>query len=363
MSKKGTIVFTGGGTAGHVLPNFALMERFLKDEWLVCYIGSKDGIEKELVEKSFHERVKYFGVTCDKLRRYLTWKHLSMPFKLGYGFFETFGVLKRLKPDIIFSKGGFVSVSVILASHLLRKKTIVHESDYSVGLANKLAFPFTDLIAVSFEKSLYDRRYQKKIIQVGPLIRPSFLDLQKPTDMNIDFVDKSKKTLLILGGSLGAKNINDTIYSNIDELTKKFNIIHVCGSRNLPEFLPEKYKDSYYVFEYLHDGISYLMSISDLIISRAGVNTIWEILLMKKPSILIPLSAKKSRGDQIENAKYFEKFGVTEVIQDDGLNFDILIEKIDLIFKDYKLYCDQISGMNIELGDKKLYKEIMELVG
>ncbi len=356
--KNKSIVFTGGGTAGHVLPNFPLIDRFLSEGWTVSYVGSKDGIEKELIEKNFPQ-IKYYGVTCDKLRRYMTWRHFAMPFKLTYGFFETFFLLKKINPDVIFSKGGFVSVPVVLCGKLLKKKIIVHESDYSVGLANKISFPFVDLIAVSFDVSLYDSKYHKKMIQVGPLIRKSFLEKKNIFDIN--FSDNQKKTLLVMGGSLGAKNINNTIYNNINNLVEQFNVIHICGKNNLPNFDVEKYRGQYYIFEYLNEGISYLMSISDLIVSRAGVNSIWEILLMKKPAILIPLSAKNSRGDQIHNAKYFEKMNVVDVISDDELNFNILNEKIGLVLANSEKYSNAIEKMNLGLGDERLFEEIMKI--
>ena len=359
MTNK-AIVFTGGGTAGHVLPNFPLIERFLIDGWKVYYIGSKEGIEKQIIEENFKNRVEYFGITCDKLRRYATYKHLLMPFKLIYGFYEALFLLMKLKPSIIFSKGGFVSVPVVFSSWILRKKIVVHESDYSIGLANKLMFPMASLIAVSFDISLYEEKYHRKMIQVGPLIRSSFIE--KANILDINFSDKKKKTLLIIGGSLGAKQINEIIYRNIDELIEEFNVLHVCGKRNLPTFSLAKYKNSYRIFEFLHEGMSDLMRASDLIISRAGVNSIWEILLMKKPSILIPLSAKKSRGDQIDNARYFNGLRVAEIICDDNLNFHVLKKKVYEMLENYQLYCEQIEKNNFKLGDEELYKKIIHLI-
>jgi UDP-N-acetylglucosamine--N-acetylmuramyl-(pentapeptide) pyrophosphoryl-undecaprenol N-acetylglucosamine transferase len=354
-----TIVFTGGGTAGHVLPNFPLIEKFLNDKWKVYYIGSNDGIEKQIIEENFKGKVEYFGITCDKLRRYATYKHFLMPFKLIYGFYEALFLLMKLKPGIIFSKGGFVSVPIVFASYILRKKIVIHESDYSIGLANKMAFPMADLIAVSFDMFLYDKKYHKKMIQIGPLIRSSFLD--RKNIINVDFLNKDKKTLLILGGSLGAKNINEVIYRNIDELLYKFNVLHICGKGNLPNFSSEKYKDSYKVFEFLNEGISNLINSSDLIISRAGINSIWEILLMKKPSILIPLSEKKSRGDQVDNANYFKKLGVVDVIQDDDLNFHIMMRKIEEMLENYNFFSKNIEENNFQLGNDELYKKIIDL--
>ena len=355
-----TIVFTGGGTAGHVLPNFPLIERFLNDGWRVCYVGSKDGIEKKIIEENFAGKVEYFGITCDKLRRYATYKHVLMPFKLVYGFWEAFFLLKKLKPKLIFSKGGFVSVPVVLSAWMLRKKIVVHESDYSVGLANSLVFPMSNLIGVSFDPSLYEKKYRKKMIQIGPLIRSSFFEKSDLSD--IEFENKEKKTLLILGGSLGAKNINEMVYRNIDELKNKFNVFHVCGRGNLPNFSLGKYEDSYRVFEFLNEGIADLMKKSDLIISRAGVNSIWEILLMKKSSILIPLSPKKSRGDQVDNARYFKNLGVTEVIQDDDLNFHILMKKVNEIFENYDSFRQKIEEHNFKIGNDELYEKILSIL-
>jgi UDP-N-acetylglucosamine--N-acetylmuramyl-(pentapeptide) pyrophosphoryl-undecaprenol N-acetylglucosamine transferase len=356
MNKK--IVFTGGGTAGHVLPSFPLIEKFLADGFEVHYIGSKDGIEKELLAKNFPD-VKYHGITCDKLRRYITYKHFFMPFKLSYGFSEALFLLHKLKPAVVFSKGGFVSVPVAILAWILRIPIIVHESDYSVGLANKLVFPFAKLIAVSFSKELYSSKYHRNMIHVGPLIRKSFLSTKCPENINIYFPDKEKKTIMIMGGSLGAKSINSFVYNNLPELTEKFNVIHICGRGNKKYGLENS---SYFAFEYLNEGISYLMSVSDLIVSRAGVNSIWEILLMKKPNILIPLSIKQSRGDQIENAHYFEKLSVSKVINDENLNAESLIHQIEEIFNNYQVYLKSIEQLNLQLGQEVLYEEILKLL-
>lgn len=349
------IVFTGGGTAGHVLPNFPLIERFLEKNWEIHYIGSKDGIEKNLIEKNF-PNIKYYGITCDKLRRYLTYKHLFVPFRLGYGFGEALFLLRKLKPKLVFSKGGFVSVPISMAAWFLRIPIVVHESDYSVGLANKLVFPLAKLIAVSFDKSNYHKLYQHKMIQVGPLIRKSFLNKDCPESMDIYFPNQNKKTILIMGGSLGAKSINLLVYNYLAELTEKYNIIHICGKGNVRKSLQNAH---YFVFEYLDDGIQYLMKISDMIISRAGANSIWEILLSGKPNILLPLSKKQSRGDQIENAYYFEKLGVSRVIEEENFNFEFLMHEIEGIFNKYIIYLKNIEKLDLNLGDETLFENIV----
>ena len=356
---KNLIVFTGGGTAGHVLPNFPLIEKFLSENWEVHYIGSKDGIEKKIIRENF-SNIKYHEITCDKLRRYLTYKHLFVPFKLMYGLCEAISILRKLKPKLIFSKGGFVSVPVSVAAWILRIPIVVHESDYSVGLANKLVFPFAKLIAVSFNKSIYNSKYNHKMVEVGPLIRKSFLDIKKLENIEINFADKNKKTILIMGGSLGAKSINHCIYQNFEALTEKYNIIHICGGNNLSNF--EYKNNSYYVFEYLNQGLSYLISISDLVISRAGINSIWEILMLKKPNILIPLSKAQSRGDQIENAQYFKNLNVCAIINDQNINFNTLNNSIEEIFNNYDVYLKNINNLNLQLGDTKLYDEISKLL-
>jgi UDP-N-acetylglucosamine--N-acetylmuramyl-(pentapeptide) pyrophosphoryl-undecaprenol N-acetylglucosamine transferase len=356
---KNLIVFTGGGTAGHVLPNFPLIEKFLSEKWEVHYIGSKDGIEKKIINENF-ANIQYHEITCDKLRRYLTYKHFFVPFKLMYGLCEAISILRKLKPKLIFSKGGFVSVPVSLAAWILRTPIVIHESDYSIGLANKVVFPFAKLIAVSFNKSIYNPKYNQKMIEVGPLIRKSFLDITKPENLEINFVDKDKKTILIMGGSLGAKNINNCVYQNFQALKEKYNIIHICGGNNLPNF--EYSKNSYYVFEYLNQGLSYLIFISDLIISRAGINSIWEIVMLKKPNILIPLSKAHSRGDQIENGQYFKNLNVSKIIDDQDINFNTLNHAIEEIFNNYDVYLKNINNLNLQLGDTKLYDEISKLL-
>ena len=356
---RNIIVFTGGGTAGHVLPNFPIISRFLENNWEVHYIGSKDGMEKNLIERNF-PNIKYHGITCDKMRRYVTYKHLFVPFKLGYGLLEAFLLLKKLKPRVLFSKGGFVSVPASIASWFLKIPIIAHESDYSVGLANKLIFPLAKLIAVSFEKSHYGKRYQNKMFQVGPLTRKAFFNNECPANINICFPDPNKKTILIMGGSTGAKNINLLVYNYLFELIEKFNIIHICGKGNIRENLQSAH---YFVFEYLDDGLQYLLKISDLIISRAGANSIWEILLTGKPNILLPLSVQQSRGDQIENARYFEKLGVSRVLQEENLTFESLIHEIEEIFNNYEIYLHDIKRLDLTLGDEILYKKILSKIG
>jgi UDP-N-acetylglucosamine--N-acetylmuramyl-(pentapeptide) pyrophosphoryl-undecaprenol N-acetylglucosamine transferase len=358
MNESKTIVFTGGGTAGHVLPNFPLIERFIANNWEIKYVGSKDGIESKIVQENF-PNIEYKGITCDKLRRYVTYKHLFVPFKLSYGLFEAIRFLRKVRPKLIFSKGGFVSVPVCFAGWILGIPIVTHESDYSVGLANRIIFPMSKLIGVSFDKSIYGSGFKKRMIQVGPLIRQSFIDKKKPDNMVIDFADKSKKTLLFMGGSIGAQSINLFIESNLKVLTDRFNIIHIRGKKNS---FALKSSESYKVFDYLNDGLSYLISISDLVVSRAGANSIWETLILKKPMILIPLSKKSSRGDQIENAEYFKKLGVVEVLEDDSLNLETLNALIEEIFNKYNLYLSRIANLDLCLGDEKLYEAIMNLI-
>lgn len=347
------IIFTGGGTAGHVLPNFPLIKKFLQDGWNIGYIGAKNGIEKSLVTSTFPE-IKYFEITCDKLRRYLTYKHIFVPFRLFYGLLETIKILHQFKPKYIFSKGGFVSVPIVIAAKILNIPIIIHESDYSVGLANKIAFPFAKIIAVSFPHLKSNNR----TMVIGPLLDEE-LFMQKNIDINFN---NPKKIILVIGGSLGAKIINNLIYDNLRQLTADFNIIHICGKGHLPTSTSIQNNHSYKVFEYVsHEDLIQLLYKCNFVISRAGINSLWEIMLVGRPAILIPLSAKNSRGDQIENAHYFKKLEAVMVLDEDNINKDILINAIhDLDLKEND-YLNQIKSLNIKSGVDELYEQIITM--
>lgn len=319
---KYKIIMTGGGTAGHVNPNLALIPSLEKNGFEVKYIGSKDGIEKEIVKD---KNIPYYGISSGKLRRYFDIKNFSDPIKVVKGVFEANKIMKKEKPDVVFSKGGFVTVPVVIAASIRRIPVIAHESDITPGLANKLSSPFCDKLCVTFRESLKYIKGNKGVLTGSP-IREEILKGSRVKGLNFCGFNGDKEILFIMGGSLGSKIVNSVIRDNLEELLKTFDIIHICGKGNLDKNLSNK--KGYKQYEYIKEELPDLMAAADFIISRAGANSIFEFLVLNKPTLLIPLSRKASRGDQILNANSFEKEGYSLVLDEDEM-----MEKHNLIDK------------------------------
>lgn len=321
MSKY-KIIMTGGGTAGHVTPNLALVPKLKDCGFEIKYIGSNDGIEKEIITK---ENIPYYGISSGKLRRYFSMKNFTDPFKVMKGTMQALRIISKEKPDVIFSKGGFVAVPVVMAASLKKIPVVAHESDMTPGLANKLSAPFCDKLCVTFRESLKYIKDNKGILTGSP-IREEILKGDKAKGKKICGFDDDKEIIFIMGGSLGSQLINNEIRKNLDKLLKEFNIIHICGKGNIDKSLEGK--KGYKQFEFVRDELPHLMKCCDYIISRAGANSIFEFLALKKPTILIPLSRKASRGDQILNSKSFTKEGYSLMIEEEDLKDDALYNKI-----------------------------------
>lgn len=313
---------TGGGTAGHVTPNLALIPRLKEKGFEIKYIGGRDGIEKEIITKN---NIPFFGISCGKLRRYFDVKNFTDPFKILKGIAEAMIIISKEKPDIIFSKGGFVAVPVVIAASIKKIPVVAHESDITPGLANKLSAPFCDKLCVTFRESLKFVKGNKGVLTGSP-IREEILHGDKTKGKRICNFNDNKDILLIMGGSLGSKLINEEIRKSLGELLKNFNIIHICGKGNIDESL--KNKSGYKQFEYVSEELPDLMNASDYIVSRAGANSIFEFLALRKPTLLIPLSKKASRGDQILNSKSFEKEGYSLMLEEEDINKEVLYKKI-----------------------------------
>lgn len=316
------IIMTGGGTAGHVTPNLALVPKLKEHGFEIKYIGSVDGIEKEIITK---ENIPYYGISSGKLRRYFSMKNFTDPFKVMKGTMQALRIISKEKPDVIFSKGGFVAVPVVVAASLKKIPVVAHESDMTPGLANKLSAPFCDKLCVTFRESLKYIKDNKGILTGSP-IREEILHGDKAEGKKICGFTDEKEILFIMGGSLGSQLINNEIRKNIDKLLKEFNIIHICGKGNIDASLENK--KGYKQFEFVREELPHLMKCCDYIISRAGANSIFEFLALKKPTILIPLSRKASRGDQILNSKSFAKEGYSLMIEEEELIDDALYNKI-----------------------------------
>ncbi|ANU28234.1 undecaprenyldiphospho-muramoylpentapeptide beta-N-acetylglucosaminyltransferase [Planococcus versutus] len=329
MNNK-TIILTGGGTAGHVSLNQALIPELKKLDFHVEYIGSKEGIENELIRESFPS-VPYHSISSGKLRRYFSTKNFSDPFRVGAGLMQAVNIIRKTKPVAIFSKGGFVSVPVVMAGRMMSIPVIIHESDVTPGLANKIALPFADHIFTVFNETLAHVPSDKSTC-TGSLIRSELKEGTAAKGQEICSFTSSLPVLMVMGGSQGSVMINSAIRNNLDRLMEEYNIIHLCGKGNrMPEL--DTYKN-YRQFEYVTHELPHLLHMTDFVVSRAGSNSIFEFLALKKPMLLIPLSIQKSRGDQILNANLFEKQGFAHVVEEEQLSADRFMEELTLLQKD-----------------------------
>ena len=321
MSKY-KIIMTGGGTAGHVTPNLALVPKLKEKGFEIKYIGSYEWIEKEIIGDA---NIPYYSISSGKLRRYFDMKNFSDPFKVMKGVYQASRILSKEKPDVIFSKGGFVAVPVVIAASMKKIPVVSHESDLTPGLANKLSAPFCNKLCVTFRESLNYIKDGKGVL-TGTPIREEILKGNKQRALDICKFKNNKEIILVIGGSLGAKSINDEVRYHIKEILKSFNVIHICGKGNLDKELENL--EGYRQFEYVKEDLPHFLKAADFVISRAGANVIFELLALKKPTLLIPLSKKISRGDQVLNANSFEKEGYSLVLDEDEM-----MEKHNLINK------------------------------
>lgn len=347
------IVMTGGGTAGHVTPNIALMPSLKENGFEISYIGSYDGIEKRLIEAL---NIPYYGISSGKLRRYFDLKNFSDPFKVVKGYCQAVHLLKKIHPDVVFSKGGFVSVPVVLAAKHCKIPAIIHESDITPGLANKLAIPGATKVCCNFPETMKYLPSEKAVLTGSP-IRQELLngDASKAFSM-CNFKDTEKPVILIIGGSSGSKVINTALRDLLPELLKRYNVIHLCGKGNLDPSLSNT--DGYAQFEYANKELADLFALSDLVISRAGANAICELLALRKPNILIPLSAAASRGDQILNANSFRSSGYSYVLEEENVSNTALLEAIEHVFKNRDSYIEAMKKNN----GKDSIEAIVELI-
>jgi UDP-N-acetylglucosamine--N-acetylmuramyl-(pentapeptide) pyrophosphoryl-undecaprenol N-acetylglucosamine transferase len=324
MANSKTILLTGGGTAGHVTPNLALLPGLRERGFDLCYIGSAMGIERELVER---ENVPYYPIPAGKLRRYFDVKNVSDIVRIKLGFLKSLYLVKKLKPSVLFSKGGFVSCPVVWASWLWRVPVVIHESDLSPGLANRLSLPFAKKICYSFPETAAHLP-KTKAVETGIPVRAALLagDAERGRAL-CGFTDK-KPVVMVIGGSLGAQAVNTCVRESLDALLKEFNVCHICGKGNKN---PDG-RNGYAQFEYVNTELADLFALADAAISRAGATTLFELLALKKPSLLIPLPLGASRGDQILNARSFEKQGFSNVLPQEEMTATSLPQKLRTLF-------------------------------
>ena len=351
-----SIILTGGGTAGHVTPNLALIPYLKKEGWDIKYIGSKNGIERELIEK---EGIPYFAISTGKLRRYASMENVKDIFRVVEGIHEAKQLIKKLKPDVVFSKGGFVAVPVVLAAKAYKVPVICHESDITPGLANKIAMPFAKKVCTTFPETV---KYIKKDkgINTGTPIRDMLFSGNKAEGLDICGFTDEKAVVMMMGGSLGSVKINNVLRKDLDSLLEKYQIVHICGKGNFELSLMGK--KGYTQFEYVSEELPHIFAAADIIISRAGSNSISEFLALKKPSLLIPLSAKASRGDQILNAKSFEKQGFSMVLQEEDMNEKSLLDAVNKLYYEREKYIANMNESHLSNGTEQVMKVIREAV-
>ena len=331
------IILTGGGTAGHVTPNIALLPSLAAAGYQVTYIGSYTGIEKQLIEDL---GITYYGISSGKLRRYKSWKNLTDPFRVIAGYFQSRKLIRKIKPDIVFSKGGFVSVPVVLAASHKHIPVIIHESDMTPGLANKIAMRGATKICCNFPETLKYLPKDKAVLTGSP-IRHELLLGNKPAGLKLCGFNTSKPIILVVGGSTGAVKVNNAVRAILPELLKKYQVVHLCGKGKTDASLNGI--DGYIQFEYISDQMRDLFAISDIVISRAGANAICELLALRKPNILIPLSANASRGDQILNARSFERQGYSKVLEEESVNAQTLQSAIREVYENRQTYINAMK--------------------
>ena len=346
------IILTGGGTAGHVTPNIALLPGLKELGYDIHYIGSYNGIEKELIEQF---GIPYHGISSGKLRRYFSMQNFTDPFRVLKGFGEAKKLIKSLKPDVIFSKGGFVSVPVVIAGKQCHVPTIIHESDMTPGLANKLSIPSASKVCCNFPETLEHLPKDKAVLTGSPIRRELLIGNRKEA-LQFCGLTPDKPVILIVGGSLGSVIVNNAVRNVLSELLKDFHIVHLCGKGKVDESLKDR--KGYVQFEYIKEELKDLFALSDIVISRAGANAICEILALHKPNLLIPLSAKASRGDQILNARSFERQGFSMVLEEEELNDSTLLNAIQKLYKDKDAYIESMK----QSSQKDSISKILNLI-
>lgn len=323
MEKK--IILTGGGSAGHVTPNLALLPQLLAEGIEVHYIGTADGIERTILSE--RKDVTYHIISSGKLRRYFSWKNFTDPFRVMRGLFQARRVMREVNPAAVFSKGGFVSVPVVIAAHGKHIPVVTHESDYTPGLANKINAKFADKICVTFEDTL--AHVGAKGVHTGTPIRPELYQGDKERGLAFLGFNDKKPVLLIMGGSLGASVVNDAVRAALPKLLISYDIVHLCGKGKVEERLNQP---GYRQFEYVNEELPDVLAATDVVVSRAGANAVFEFLALSKPALLIPLPRSASRGDQILNAGYFARKGFAMVLEQESLTPETLLDAVNDLY-------------------------------
>ncbi|MBQ2897453.1 MAG: undecaprenyldiphospho-muramoylpentapeptide beta-N-acetylglucosaminyltransferase [Clostridia bacterium] len=343
---------TGGGTSGHITPNIALFPALKEAGFDIIYLGTRKGLEYNLINE---QNIPFFEIEAGKLRRYIDIENIKDISKIFKGSMQAYKILKKEKPDVIFSKGGFVSCPVVWAASLLKIPVILHESDFTPGLANKLCIPFASKICYSFPETAKFLPSDKSIY-TGMPVRDELTKGNKTSGIEFCGFKDDKPVLTIIGGSLGSAFLNEIVRANLKELLQVFNICHICGKSKLEETLLNV--QGYCQHEYISKELNDVFAATDLFVSRSGATVIFELLALNKPMLLIPLSKKASRGDQILNATSFYKSGYADFVEEDNLTVKNFLDKVFDLYKNQDRYTLNQSSENVLKNTDKILSVI-----
>lgn len=348
-------MFTGGGSGGHVTLNLNLIPLFQKNGWQIVYVGSETGIEKELIAKI--EGVKYYAIKTGKLRRYFSWQNLKDMFKIPVGVCQAAAIIHKEKPDIIFSKGGFVSFPVVVGGFLNHRKIFMHESDLTPGLANKMSLPFVSKFFTTFIDTVKYVRTPQKVCYIGPVLSDRLKNGDKNKALQMCNFNSEKPIVMFVGGSLGAQSLNKAVLQNIDALLQKFQIIHICGKGQKTDLERQGYAQ----FEFVDKEFKDLLAATDIVVTRSGSNAIFEFWSLNIPMLLVPLPSNASRGEQTSNAQNFQSKGFAEILLDKDLAQNgLLLTQIDKMYQNLDTYRHNIKNSDLKFtSNEELYKEIV----
>ena len=349
------IVLTGGGTAGHVSPNLALIPRLLQAGYEVDYIGTEKGIEREMIARV--PQVHYHAVKSGKLRRYFSWQNFTDPFRVLAGAVQSARLMGKLKPDVVFSKGGFVSVPVVFGAWLHRIPVVCHESDLTPGLANKLCRPFARKFATTFPECA--DALGAKAEMTGTPLRPELFQGSRARGLALLGFTGEKPVLLMMGGSLGAQSVNKVLREALPELLKRFDLCHICGKGNLEPALEGT--QGYRQLEFADKELPDLLATADLVLSRAGSNALCEFQALGKPMLLVPYPKGASRGDQILNAQSLEKRGLCHVLLQEQLTCASLTAALERLWADREQLAAALRDAPAADGTKRVLEMIEEV--
>ncbi len=349
------VLFTGGGTAGHVTPNIALIEHFQRKGCAVVYVGSVAGIESDIINNI---GIRFLAISSGKLRRYFDWQNFVDPFRIFCGFLQSLIICLRERPQVVFSKGGFVAVPLVFAAWLMRIPVISHESDVSPGLANRLCFPLVRTICVNFPQTTKYLKGDKALV-TGTPIRNALLKGSERAGRDLLGFTEDKPTVLVFGGSLGAARINEAVRSVLNELLSRYQVAHVVGAGNVDHQLN---LTGYVQREFLHDEFGDVLAAADVVVARAGANSIYELLVTRKPHILIPLPSAASRGDQLENAQAFSEAGYSRTLEESSLDDETLLGLIDTVYRDRQSIVRKIEEFEV-IDSVTIITDLIEAYG